>query len=59
MFRLLLVILVLAIGYDAVVHQGAYTRNAWTSIVGVADSAVTGAKQLGDRARDETRSQTN
>lgn len=59
MFRLLLVILVLAIGYDAVVHQGAYTRNAWASIVGVTDSAVTGAKQLGERARDETRSQTN
>ena len=59
MSRVLLTILVLAIGYDAVVHQGAYTRGAWTSLVGVTDAAVTGAKQIGERARDETRSQTN
>jgi hypothetical protein len=57
MSRILLTILVLAIGYDAVVHQGAYTRSVWTSLVGVTDSAITGAKQIGERARDETRSQ--
>jgi len=59
MFRLLLIIAVLAIGYDAVVHQGAYTRNAWTSAVGVTESAVTSAKQFGDRTRDDNRSQLN
>jgi len=57
MSRILLTVLVLAIGYDAVVHQGAYTRSAWASLVGVTDAAVTGAKQIGERARDETRSQ--
>lgn len=57
--RILLVILVLAIGYDAVVHEGAYTRSVWTSLVGFTGSAVTGAKQIGERARDETRSPTN
>jgi hypothetical protein len=59
MFRLLLIIAVLAIGYDAVVHQGSYTRSAWASVVGVTDSAVTNAKQLGERTRDETRTQLN
>jgi hypothetical protein len=57
MSRIILTILVLAIGYDAVVHQGAYTRSAWSSLVGLTDSAITGAKQIGERARDETRSQ--
>jgi hypothetical protein len=64
MFRLLLIIAVLAIGYDAVVHQGAYTRSAWTSVVGLADSAVTNAKNMGEKnmgetAREGPRSQTN
>ncbi|WNJ92500.1 hypothetical protein [Bosea sp. 685] len=59
MFRLLLIIAVLAIGYDAVVHQGAYTRSAWTSIVGITDSAVTNAKNFSSTAREEPRSQTN
>ncbi|AOO83204.1 hypothetical protein [Bosea vaviloviae] len=59
MFRLLLIIAVLAIGYDAVVHQGAYTRSAWTSIVGLADSAVTNAKNMSGTTREEPRSQTN
>lgn len=59
MFRLLLIIAVLAIGYDAVVHEGAYTRNAWTSVVGITGSAMSGAKQIGERAREETRSQLN
>jgi hypothetical protein len=59
MFRLLLIIAVLAIGYDAVVHQGAYTRSAWTSVVGLADSAVTNAKNMSGTAREEPRSQTN
>ncbi len=59
MFRLLLIIAVLAIGYDAVVHQGAYTRNAWASVVGVTDSAVNSARELGRDAREETRTQIN
>jgi hypothetical protein len=59
MFRLLLIIAVLAIGYDAVVHQGAYTRHAWASVVGATDSAMTQAKRLGDNVREETRSQLN
>jgi hypothetical protein len=54
-FRLLLLILVLVIGYDAVVHQGAYTREAWNGIVRLTDPSVEGARQLGDRARDEIR----
>ncbi|PTM42301.1 hypothetical protein [Bosea sp. 124] len=54
MFRILLIIAVIAIGYDAVAHQGFYTRNAWASVVGLTDSAVTGAKQLGQNAREET-----
>lgn len=54
MFRILLIIAVVAIGYDAVVHQGLYTRNAWASVVGLTDSAVTSAKQLGQDAREET-----
>lgn len=54
MFRILLIIAVIAIGYDAVAHQGHYTRNVWTSIVGLTDSAVTSAKQIGQSAREET-----
>ncbi len=59
MFRLLLIIAVLAIGYDAIVHQGAYTRSAWTSLVSVTDSAVAGARQLGQSAREETGAKLN
>ncbi|PZO03180.1 MAG: hypothetical protein DCF30_03385 [Hyphomicrobiales bacterium] len=54
MFRIVLIIAVIAIGYDAIVHQGLYTRNAWTSVVGLTDSAVTSAKQLGQNVREET-----
>lgn len=54
MFRILLLVAVILIGYDAIAHQGIYTRNVWTSIVGLTDSAVTGAKQLGQEAREET-----
>ena len=56
MFRILLIVAVIAIGYDAVVHQGFYTRNAWTSVVGLTDSAVSHARQLGERVKEETRS---
>lgn len=59
MFRLLLVIVILVVGYDAVVHQGAYTRQAWDSIVRLTHSSVEGAKQLGERVRDDTRSSGN
>ncbi|WP_293807489.1 hypothetical protein [uncultured Bosea sp.] len=52
MFRLLLVIIVLVVGYDAVVHQGAYTRDAWNSIARLTSSSVEGAKELGERARN-------
>ncbi|HEV7260958.1 MAG TPA: hypothetical protein VGN82_24475 [Bosea sp. (in: a-proteobacteria)] len=51
--RILLIIAVIAIGYDAVVHQGHYTRSIWTSVVGLTDSAVTSAKQIGQSAREE------
>lgn len=50
MFRVLLVILVLIIGYDAVVHQGAYTRQAWDGIARLTNSAIEGAKGLGNRS---------
>ncbi len=64
MFRLLLIVAVLLIGYDAVVHQGAYTRNAWASVVGVTNSAVSNARQFGEGVREErpaqeTRTQVN
>lgn len=59
MFRILLILAVLAIGYDAVVHQGTYTRNIWTNLVSLTDSAVQGAKQLGQNAREETNTRPN
>ena len=51
-FRLLLIIIVLVVGYDAVVHQGAYTRDAWNSIVRLTGSSVEGAREFGERARN-------
>ncbi len=54
MLRILLIIAVLVIGYDAVVYQGANTRAAWTGLVGLTDSAVAGAKQLSQNVREET-----
>lgn len=59
MFRILLVLAVLAIGYDAVVHQGVYTRNLWTNLVSFTNSATEGAKQLVQNAREENRTQNN
>ncbi|MGX5734477.1 hypothetical protein [Bosea thiooxidans] len=59
MFRVFLIILVLVIGYDAVVHQGAYTREAWNSITRLTGSAVEGAKELGQRTRDDANTQRN
>lgn len=59
MVRLILIVAVLLIGYDAVVHQGSHTRSAWASVVGVTDSAVNSAKQFGERPRGETRTQLN
>ncbi len=53
MFRLLLIIVVIAIGYDAVVHQGLYTRNVWASVVGLTDSAVSSARELGQPTRED------
>lgn len=54
MLRIILVLVILALGYDAVAHQGSYTRNIWTNLVGLTDSAMNGAKQLGDNAPAET-----
>jgi len=51
-FRVLLIIIVLVVGYDAVMHQGAYTREAWNSIVRLTQSSVEGARELGERARE-------
>lgn len=45
--RLLLLIVVLLIGYDAIVYQGAYTRSIWTSVVGLTSSAVGDARDAG------------
>lgn len=50
MFRIFLVIIVLVIGYDAVVHQGAYTREAWDGISRLTNSAVEGAKGIANRS---------
>ena len=48
------------IGYDAVVHQGAYTRDLWYRAVGATERAVDEAKRVGERAPDEPpRSQMN
>lgn len=57
--RILLIILVLAIGYDAVAHQGAYTRNVWASLVEFAGSAVSGARDAADEVRDQPRAPSN
>lgn len=60
MFRILLVIAVIAIGYDAIVHQGAYTRDLWFKAVGATERVVDEAKRVGERAPDEPpRSQMN
>jgi len=60
MFRILLVIAVIAIGYDAIVHQGAYTRDLWYKAVGATERVVDEAKRVGQRAPDEPpRSQMN
>lgn len=53
MFRILLLVAVILIGYDAIANQGLYTRNAWASVVGLTESAVTSAKQLGQDTREE------
>jgi hypothetical protein len=46
MFRLLLLIALIAIGYDAVVHEGAYTRGIWSNMVGLTNSAVSDVRDL-------------
>ena len=46
MFRILLIIIVLAIGYDAVMHQGFYTRSIWDNIVGLVTSARNDAQKI-------------
>ncbi|MGQ3281962.1 hypothetical protein [Bosea sp. (in: a-proteobacteria)] len=53
MFRILLLVAVILIGYDAIANQGLYTRNTWASVVGLTESAVTSAKQLGQDTRGE------
>lgn len=53
MFRILLLVAVILIGYDAIAHQGLYTRNGWASVVGLTESAVTSARQLGQDTREE------
>lgn len=59
MLRILLVIAVIAIGYDAIVYQGAYTRSAWASVVGATEHASDKAREIGQNARDEIRSHSN
>lgn len=46
MFRILLIIVVLGVGYDAVANQGAYTRSIWNSIVGLVTSAKNDAQKI-------------
>lgn len=46
MFRILLLIALVAVGYDAVVHQGAYTRGIWSNMVGLTNSAVSDVRDL-------------
>lgn len=53
MFRILLLIAVILIGYDAIAHQGLYTRNAWASVVGLTGSAVDSARELGQETRQD------
>lgn len=45
MLRVLLIVVVVLIGFDAVVHNGYYTRNMWANLVGLTDSAVDSARQ--------------
>jgi hypothetical protein len=53
MVRILLVIAVVAIGYDAVVHHGAYTRDLWFKAVDVTGRVVDEAKRTGEPPREE------
>lgn len=55
MFRILLLIAVITIGYDAIVHHGAYTRSAWYSVAGATERVVDEAKRIGEPAREEPR----
>lgn len=59
MFRILLVLAVIAVGYDAVVNQGFYTRQTWDGVVGMSQSAIDGAKHLGNEAREEPTQRSN
>ncbi|WP_353187271.1 hypothetical protein [Bosea sp. (in: a-proteobacteria)] len=52
MFRVLLIIIVLVVGYDAVMHQGANTREASHRLGLLPLSSVEGARELGERARE-------
>ena len=49
--RALLLIAVLLIGYDAIVHQGAYTRSAWDRLTNLTNAAVDGARDVGSPTR--------
>lgn len=59
MFRILLVLAVIAIGYDAVINQGTYTRQTWDGIVNMGGSVVDGARNLGNEARNEPAQPSN
>ena len=59
MFRILLLIALIAVGYDAVVHQGAYTRGMWANVVGLTDSAVSSARDLTAPKREEPAARLN
>lgn len=53
MFRILLLIALIAIGYDAVVHEGAYTRGIWSNMRGLTNSAVSDVRDLRPDSRVE------
>lgn len=59
MLRILLIVAVIAIGYDAVVYHGAYTRSAWASVVGATEHATDKAREIGQNAREDIRSNSN
>lgn len=59
MFRILLVLAVIAVGYDAIVHQGTYTRQTWDGVVGMSQSVIGGAKHLGSEIREEAAQRSN
>jgi hypothetical protein len=54
MFRILLVLVVIALGYDAIVHRGAYTRSVWYRLLDSTEQLVGGTPRPATPVNNET-----